>query len=300
MRKGYNKFRGTGVAIVTPFTKSGAIDFRAYEKILDHTINGGVDFIVVLGTTGEAPTISKQEKKALIEYSVEKIDKRVPIMVGIGGNSTSDTILTIHGTPFKGVDGVLSVCPYYNKPQQEGIYQHFRLIAEASPVPVILYTVPGRTGSNINATTTLRLANDFENIIGIKEASANFDQIFQVIKNKPKDFIVLSGDDALTLPLIASGADGVISVTANAFPMQVSKMVKHSLSGQLKAARAIHYQLLDFTNSLFADGSPAGIKAALETKKMCQNNLRLPLVNVNPEIRKKISTLLQKIEQQAD
>ncbi len=300
MRKGYNKFRGTGVAIVTPFTKSGAIDFRAYERILDHTINGGVDFIVVLGTTGEAPTISKQEKKALIEFSVEKIDKRVPIMVGIGGNSTSDTILTIHGTPFKGVDGALSVCPYYNKPQQEGIYQHFRLIAEASPVPVILYTVPGRTGSNINATTTLRLANDFENIIGIKEASANFDQIFQVIKNKPKDFIVLSGDDALTLPLIASGADGVISVTANAFPMQVSKMVKHSLSGQLKAARAIHYQLLDFTNSLFADGSPAGIKAALETKKMCQNNLRLPLVNVNPEIRKKISTLLQKIEQQVD
>ncbi len=300
MRKGYNKFRGTGVAIVTPFTKSGAIDFRAYERILDHTINGGVDFIVVLGTTGEAPTISKQEKKALIEFSVEKIDKRVPIMVGIGGNSTSDTILTIHGTPFKGVDGVLSVCPYYNKPQQEGIYQHFRLIAEASPVPVILYTVPGRTGSNINATTTLRLANDFENIIGIKEASANFDQIFQVIKNKPKDFIVLSGDDALTLPLIASGADGVISVTANAFPMQVSKMVKHSLSGQLKAARAIHYQLLDFTNSLFADGSPAGIKAALETKKMCQNYLRLPLVNVNPEIRKKISTLLQKIEQQVD
>lgn len=300
MRKGYNKFRGTGVAIVTPFTKSGAIDFRAYERILDHTINGGVDFIVVLGTTGEAPTISKQEKKTLIEFSVEKIDKRVPIMVGIGGNSTSDTILTIHGTPFKGVDGVLSVCPYYNKPQQEGIYQHFRLIAEASPVPVILYTVPGRTGSNINATTTLRLANDFENIIGIKEASANFDQIFQVIKNKPKDFIVLSGDDALTLPLIASGADGVISVTANAFPMQVSKMVKHSLSGQLKAARAIHYQLLDFTNSLFADGSPAGIKAALETKKMCQNYLRLPLVNVNPEIRKKISTLLQKIEQQVD
>lgn len=297
MRKGFNKFKGTGVAIVTPFKKSGAIDFQSYEKILNHVIQGGVDFIVVLGTTGEAPTISKQEKKTLIEFSVEKIEKRVPVLVGIGGNSTSDTILTIHGSPFKGVDGILSVCPYYNKPQQEGLYQHFKTIAEASPVPVILYTVPGRTGSNLNATTTLRLANDFENIIGIKEASANFDQIFQVLKNRPKDFLVLSGDDALTLPLVASGADGVISVTANAFPHEVSQMVRYSLAGQMKAARSIHYQLLDFTNTLFTDGSPAGIKAALEIKKLCQNNLRLPLVNANHEVYKKIRSLLQKLEQ---
>ncbi|NCA75992.1 MAG: 4-hydroxy-tetrahydrodipicolinate synthase [Alphaproteobacteria bacterium] len=297
MRKGFNKFKGTGVAIVTPFKKSGAIDFQSYEKILTHVIHGGVDFIVVLGTTGEAPTISKQEKKALIEFSVEKIEKRVPVLVGIGGNSTSDTILTIHGSPFKGVDGILSVCPYYNKPQQEGLYQHFKTIAEASPVPVILYTVPGRTGSNLNAATTLRLANDFENIIGIKEASANFDQIFQVLKNRPKDFLVLSGDDALTLPLVASGADGVISVTANAFPHEVSQMVRYGLAGQMKAARSIHYQLLDFTNTLFADGSPAGIKAALEIKKLCQNNLRLPLVNANHEVYKKIRSLLQKLEQ---
>jgi 4-hydroxy-tetrahydrodipicolinate synthase len=180
MRKeGINKFKGTGVAIVTPFKKSGAVDFDAYAKILEFTIKGGVDFIVVLGTTGEASTLSMQEKKTLIEFSVEKIKQRVPLVVGIGGNNTSELVLSIHTTPFQGVDAILSVCPYYNKPQQEGLYQHFKIVAEASPVPVILYTVPGRTSSNLNAGTTLRLANDFKNIIGIKEASGNFDQICQ-------------------------------------------------------------------------------------------------------------------------
>ncbi len=284
MRKGSHKFKGTGVAIITPFKKSGAIDFDAFEKTINFIIGGGISYIVVLGTTGESSTISKPEKKALVEFAVTIINKRVPLVVGIGGNSTSDVVLAIHRTPFKGVDGILSVCPYYSKPQQEGIYQHFKIIAETSPVPVILYTVPGRTSSNIAASTTLRLANDCQNIAGIKEASGNFDQIFQVIKYRPKDFLVLSGDDGLTLPLIASGADGVISVTANAFPNEFSQMVKFAIEGDFKSARAIHYRLIDFTNALFADGSPAGIKAALEIKNLCHNYLRLPLVPVNTEV----------------
>ena len=283
MRKGYHKFKGTGVAIVTPFKKSGAIDFEAFEGIVNHIIQGGIDFIVVLGTTGESSTVSKPEKKALIEFSVRVINKRVPLVMGIGGNSTSDIVLAIHGTPFKGIDAILSVCPYYTKPQQEGIYQHFKIIAEASPVPVILYTVPGRTCSNIAASTTLRLAKDCPNIVGIKEASGNFDQVFQVIKNRPKDFLVLSGDDGLTLPLISAGADGVISVTANVYPREFSEMVNYALEGNFNVARVLHYKLIDLTNALFADGSPSGIKAALEIKKLIHNYLRLPLVPVNQD-----------------
>ncbi|MCK9205372.1 MAG: 4-hydroxy-tetrahydrodipicolinate synthase, partial [Bacteroidales bacterium] len=208
---------------------------------------------------------------------------------------TSEVVLAIHGTPFQGVDGLLSVCPYYSKPQQEGIYQHFRIIAEASPVPLILYTVPGRTSSNISAATTLRLANDCPNIIGIKEASGNFDQIFQVIKNRPKDFLVLSGDDAITLPLIAAGADGVISVTANAYPQEFSEMVNMAIAGNFKSARELHYRLIDFTNSLFADGSPAGIKAALEKMNLCGNYLRLPLVSVNDEVKNRIGKIMEEL-----
>jgi len=297
MRKGYLKFGGTGVAIVTPFKKSGAIDFEAFERLINHTIGGGVGFIVVLGTTGESATVSKNEKKALVEFSVEAINKRVPLVVGIGGNSTADVVLTIHGTPLKGVDGILSVCPYYTKPNQEGIYQHYKIISESSPVPVILYTVPGRTGSNITADTTLRLANDCGNIVGIKEASGNFDQIFQVIKNRPADFLVLSGDDGITLPLLATGADGLISVTANAYPKEVSGMVSLGLAGNFKQAAVLHYKLIDFTNALFADGSPGGIKAALEIMKLCSNNLRLPLVPVNQEIYYRIKKLIDQFEQ---
>lgn len=297
MRKeGTNKFRGTGVAIVTPFKKSGAIDFDAYEKILDFIIKDEVDFIVALGTTGEASTLSNQEKKTLIEFSVEKINSRVPLVVGMGGNNTSDLVLSIHATPFKGVDAILSVCPYYNKPQQEGLYQHFKIVAEACPVPVILYTVPGRTSSNLIAATTLRLANDFKNIIGIKEASGNFDQIYQILKYKPQGFLVLSGDDGLTLPLIAAGCDGVISVVANAYPKEFSQMVQFGLTGDFEKARQIHFRLIELINSLFADGSPAGIKAALSIKKLCDENLRLPLVPVN----KKVHTLIKKIMDQIE
>ncbi len=296
MRKGYNKFKGTGVAIVTPFLPSGAVDFPAYGKIIEHIIAGGVEFVVVLGTTGESSTMSKQEKKALVEYTVDKVRKRIPIVVGIGGNCTSEVILAIHSMPLKGVDGVLSVCPYYNKPQQEGIYLHFKAISEASPVPVILYTVPGRTSSNIAASTTLRLAKDCPNIAGIKEASGNFDQIFQVLKNRPKDFLVLSGDDALTLPMIAAGADGVISVVANAYPKEFSDMVRHALKEDFATARNNHFLLLDLVNALFADGSPAGIKAALEIKKLCRNELRLPLVGVKQEVHARIKELIRHIE----
>ena len=296
MRRGYNKFKGTGVAIVTPFLRSGAVDFDAFGRIVDHIIGGGVEFIVVLGTTGESSTVSKQEKKALIEFAVQKISKRVPLVVGIGGNCTSDVVLAIHSTPLKGVDGILSVCPYYNKPQQEGIFLHFKTIAEASPVPVIIYTVPGRTSSNIAAATTLRLARECPNIVGIKEASGNFDQIFQVLKNRPKDFLVLSGDDALTLPMISAGADGVISVVANAYPREFSDMVRQGIKGDYKKARANHFLLLDFTNALFADGSPAGIKAALEIKKLCRNELRLPLVGVKKEVYQRLRELIAQIE----
>lgn len=295
MHKNHEKFKGTGVAIVTPFKKSGAIDFDAFEKIINHIITGGVDFIVALGTTGEASTISKPEKKALIEFTVEKINKRVPLVVGIGGNSTSDVVLAIHGTPFKGVDAILSVCPYYNKPQQEGIFQHFKIIAESSPVPVILYTVPGRTSSNISAVTTLRLAKECPNIIGIKEASGNFDQISRILKHRPKDFLVLSGDDGITLPLLSMGVDGVISVVANAAPHMFAEMVRKGMQGDFKKARDIHFQLFDFINALFADGSPAGIKAALDVMKLCGNHLRLPLVPVNKDAYKLIKDIVHQL-----
>lgn len=295
MRKNIDKFRGTGVAIVTPFLPSGAIDFSAFEKILNHTINGGVNYIVVLGTTGESATVSKPEKKALIEFAVKKISGRVPLVVGIGGNSTPDVVLAIHGTPMKGVDGILSVCPYYNKPQQEGIFQHYKTISESSPVPVIIYTVPGRTASNISAATTLRLARECPNIIGIKEASGSFDQIFQVLKNRPDDFLVISGDDNLTFPMIASGADGVISVTANAFPSEFSQMVHHALKGDYPLAQSLHYRLLDFTNALFLDGSPSGIKAALTIMNLCHEEVRLPLVPVREEVRSLIRDQIAKL-----
>jgi len=288
-----NKLKGTGVAIVSPFKKSGAVDFNAYEKVMNHIITGGCEFIVVLGTTGESPTLSKQEKKELIKFSVEKNAGRVPLVVGIGGNNTSEIIDSIHDTSFEGVDAVLSVSPYYNKPQQEGIFRHFKLISEESPVPVILYTVPGRTGSNISASTTIRLAGECKNIIGIKEASGNIDQISQVLKNRPEGFLVLSGDDAITLSLLALGADGVISVVANVFPKEFSDMVRFGLKGDFRKAREIHFRLLDFMNALFADGSPAGIKAALEIKKLAGNFLRLPLVQVNNDTYSLINKLIK-------
>jgi 4-hydroxy-tetrahydrodipicolinate synthase len=290
-----NKLKGTGVAVVSPFTASGAFDFPAFEKILSHIITGGAEYIVLMGTTGESVTLSKQEKKAILEFAIEKIGQSVPLVLGIGGNNTSDVVLAIHGTSFKGVDAVLSVSPYYNKPSQEGIYQHFKTVAEACPVPVILYTVPGRTGSNIAAKTTLRLAGDCKNIIGIKEASANFDQIGTLLKHRPDGFLVISGDDGLTLPLLALGADGVISVVANAYPKEFSEMVRFGLKGDFEKARKIHFKLIDFINALFVEGSPSGIKAALEIRQLSDNYLRLPLVPVSLETYSLLINLIAEI-----
>ena len=290
------KFRGTGVAIVTPFTASYAIDFVAHEKMINHVIHGGMDYIVLLGTTGESPTVSMQEKKALVEFTIEKINNRIPLVVGIGGNNTSEVVLAIQHMLLKGVDGILSVSPYYNKPRQEGVYKHFKAVAESSPVPVILYTVPGRTGGNIASFTTIRLATDFQNIIGIKEASGNMNQIYQVLMQRPENFLVISGDDGLTLPMLASGADGVISVVANGYPKEYAAMVKYGLDGDFEQARKIHFQLIDLINALFADGSPGGIKTVLELKQLCQNIVRLPLVPVNNETRKLIHKLVTQIE----
>jgi 4-hydroxy-tetrahydrodipicolinate synthase len=289
-------FTGTGVAIITPFRNDGSIDFKSLEKILEHIICGGVDYVVVLGTTGESVTLSKDEKKAVINYVIDTVDKRIPIIVGIGGNNTQEIVNTINTTEFENIDAILSVSPYYNKPSQNGIYLHFKSIALASPVPVILYNVPGRTGSNMNAETTLKLAAEFSNIVGIKEASGNFSQIMQIIKNKPKNFQVVSGDDLLTLPIIACGGTGAISVVANAFPKEFSALVNHALKGDFSKANTFHYKLMDITNALFEEGSPSGVKAVLEILKIARNNVRLPLSVVSEKHYAKLDGLVKKIK----
>jgi len=275
------KFIGTGVAVITPFHKDGSIDFRSFEKVINHLISNGINYIVTLGTTGESTSLNIDEKNAVINFVVEITDGRIPVVVGLGGNNTADVVNNLKQISLDGADAVLSVCPYYIKPQQGGIYLHYKAVANNSPVPVILYNVPDRTGVNIKAETTLQLANDFDNIIGIKEASKNFEQCVSIIKNKPENFILISGDDNSTLPLMAFGASGVISVTANAFPKEFSEMVHLCKKGDYKSARKIHFQLTDFTSSLFMEGSPCGIKAAMEIMGLCQNYLRLPNVPVS-------------------
>ncbi len=279
-----NQFKGTGVAIITPFTKNGKIDFNSLEKIIHHIIKGGVDYIVVLGTTGENVTLSKDEKKEITKFVIQTTKKRTPIVLGIGGNNTMEVANTIENADLKGIDAILSVSPYYNKPNQKGLFEHYKTIASVCPLPMIIYNVPGRTGMNICAETTLKIAHEIKNVIAVKEASGSLGQCMKVIKNKPKDFLVISGDDALTLPLIASGADGVISVVANAFPKEFSSMVNFALKGNFTKALPLHYKLLDIIDLLFADGSPAGVKAALEILGLAQNNVRLPLVPVNKAV----------------
>jgi 4-hydroxy-tetrahydrodipicolinate synthase len=294
-----DKFRGTGVAVVTPFDKSGKIDFASFGNILEHLIHNKVEYIVIMGTTGETPTLTKEEKKAILDFSIPKIKSRAGVVVGIGGNNTDEVVRSVKETKFDGIDAILSVSPYYNKPQQGGIFEHFKAIANASPVPVILYTVPGRTGGNIQAETTLKLAKACSNIIGIKEASGSLDQINHLLKYRPENFLVISGDDNLTLPLLAAGADGVISVVANAYPKEFSEMVRAGLKGDFHKARKIHFLLLEFMNAIFADGSPGGIKAALEIKHLCANILRLPLVSVNEPTYERIKTIVEQIEKQS-
>lgn len=286
---------GTGVAIVTPFLTSGEIDYPSLRKLLNHIIEGGCDFIVSLGTTSEAVTLASEEKMEVMKYVIDEVNNRVPIVMGIGGNNTSAVVDALKNTDFTGVSAILSVTPYYNKPNQRGIYEHFKQIAINSPVPVILYNVPGRTSSNICAETVVKLANDFENIIAVKEASGDLSQVGQIIKNKPESFKVFSGDDGLTFPMIALGADGVISVVANAFPSEFSAMVNLLKNQNLTSAKKIHYSLVDFIDMLFADGNPAGIKAALEIFGILGNNLRLPMVPVNHELYLKIAGEVEKL-----
>ncbi len=289
--------KGTGVALVTPFHKQGTIDFGSLEKLISHTIDNGVDYLVVLGTTGEAVTLSKDEKFAVVQFVKEQVAGRVPIVMGLGGYNTQEVINHLQVADLDGIAAILSVTPYYNKPTQRGLYLHYKHISSASPLPIILYNVPGRTSVNLSSETTLELARDFDNIIGIKEASGNFGQIMDIIRNRPKGFLVISGDDALTLPLIAAGADGVISVVANAFPGAFSKMVKAAMDHHLEDARKIHYELLPFINLLFADGSPGGVKAALDQMKIVQNNLRLPVVKVNKSIQNQISGMISELKE---
>ncbi len=289
-------FTGTGVALVTPFKKEKkVVDYDALGRIVSHCIKGQVDYLVVLGTTGESVTLSRDEKKRVVSYVIEVTAGRVPIIIGIGGNETEKVVNTIKQTDFSGISGLLSVTPYYNRPSQEGLIKHYKLIAAKSPVPVILYNVPGRTGVNMTAETTLTLAN-VDNIAAVKEASGNIPQIMEIIKGRPSDFSVISGDDAISLPIISVGGQGVISVAANAFPKQVSTIVHEALAGNYTAARTAHYELLDVLGPMFSDGNPPGIKAALEIVGLAQNVLRLPLVPVPSKTYEKLSFLIKKLK----
>lgn len=290
-----NNLYGTGVALVTPFDKTGKIDFVALEQHLNRIIDGGINYLTLLGTTGEPPTMTKEEKSEILKFVKEKTAGRVPIVLGIGGNNTSAVVEEILNTDLSGIDSILSICPYYTKPSQRGIYAHFEAVAKASPLPVILYNVPGRTSKNIDPDTVIKLANDFKNIVAIKEASGNMNQIMSILAKKPKDFCVISGDDSLAVPMISLGCVGVISVAANVVPVQFSKMIKSALEGDFAAAREIHFSLLELMNALFEDGSPSGAKAALNILGIMEENLRLPLVPVSPSVREKIKTLLSKL-----
>ncbi len=287
--------KGTGVAIATPFRKDKSIDFKSFGKLIEHVISNGIDYIVTLGTTGEASTLTTDEKNAVVSYMVEQVDKRIPVIAGLGGNSTQDVVSRLRKFEFEGVDAILSVAPYYNKPSQRGLFEHYQLISDESPVPVILYNVPSRTSSNIAAETVLKLACECKNIIAIKEASGNFDQVMHILRDKPDDFTVLSGDDLLALPLISLGAEGVISVIANAMPKQYAGLITAALKGDYKTAQQMQFRLLELINTLFVEGSPAGVKAALTELGLIQNYLRLPLVPVSSQTQKKIAQLMSEI-----
>lgn len=288
-------FEGTGVALVTPFQSDLSIDFSSFEKIINHTIAGGVDFLVVLGTTGEPATLSKEEKNELIRFCINKIDGRVPLVVGAGGNDTASVIKDIEAFSGHGVSGWLSVSPYYNKPNQRGIFEHFNAIAQATKLPISLYNVPARTGSNIMPETVISLAEKHSNIVALKEASGDFSQLMHLIKHKPQSFHVISGDDALTLPMISLGAKGVISVVANSHPYEFSSLVKAALANDYQKAREYQYRLVDYINALFTEGSPAGIKASLEILGVCKKHVRLPLVAVSDEHYLRLQSLISSI-----
>ncbi|KAA9345670.1 4-hydroxy-tetrahydrodipicolinate synthase [Adhaeribacter soli] len=286
-----DKFKGTGVALVTPFAKDLSVDYEALKKLLDFVIHGGVNYLVINGTTAESVTTTKAEKKEILDTVRKHVDGRVPLVYGIGGNNTQHVLETIQETDFHGISAILSVSPYYNKPSQAGIYQHYMAIADACPVPVILYNVPGRTGSNMTAETTLKLAHH-DNIIGIKEASGNLEQCMHIAKNRPEGFLVISGEDILTVPMISFGMDGVISVLANGFPGKFSHMVKLALENNFKEASQLMFDFLDLNPLMYEESNPVGVKAVLEMYGICSATVRLPLVEASAGLKNKIQNLM--------
>ncbi|MCF2578747.1 MULTISPECIES: 4-hydroxy-tetrahydrodipicolinate synthase [Prevotellaceae] len=291
-----NIFKGLGIALVTPFTADGEVDYKAIVRLVEYQIQNGADFLCILATTGETPCLSTEEKENIKKLVVDTNRGRLPILMGCGGNNTRAVVEELKTADWTGIDGVLSVCPYYNKPSQEGLYQHFKAIAEASPLPVVLYNVPGRTGINMKSETTVRLARDCENIVAVKEASGSLEQVDEIIKNKPERFDVLSGDDALTFSMVASGAAGSISVIGNALPKEVSRMIRLEFKGEYEAARTIHHRFTELYSLLFVDGNPAGVKALLHEMGFIENVLRLPLVPTRITTLQKMTEILKTLK----
>lgn len=287
-----NQLKGLGVAMVTPFKKDGALDIPALKRLTDHLVEGGADYLVVMGTTGETSTLDKEDKKILLETVIATTAGRKPVILGLGGNNTMDLCHQLSRLEVTGLTAILSVTPYYTKPTQNGLFEHYKALSEHSKLPIILYNVPGRTGSNLLPDTVMRIAFDCRNVIGVKEASGNMEQIMEIIKERPKHFMVISGDDAITLPLLAAGADGVISVVGNAFPKEFSQMIQHALKNEFVEAREIHYKLLELTKLLFVEGNPAGIKEVLSHLDICENYLRLPLTPVSQLISERMRRVM--------
>ena len=290
-----NIFRGLGIALVTPFTSDGQVDYKSLKRLVEYQIDNGADFLCILATTGETPCLTQDEKDKITQLVKDVNHGRLPILKGCGGNNTAAVVEELRTADWSGIDGILSVCPYYNKPSQEGLYQHFKAIAEASPLPVVLYNVPGRTGINLKPETTVRLANDCENIVAVKEASGSLEQVDEIIKNKPQLFDVLSGDDALTFSMVASGAAGVISVIGNALPKEFSRMIRLEFQGEYEPARKIHHMFTELYSLLFVDGNPAGVKALLHEMGFIENQLRLPLVPTKVSTLQKMAEILKSL-----
>ena len=291
----HNIFKGLGIALITPFTLDGKVDYKSLKRLLEYQLANGADFLCILATTGEAPCLTAQEKDELTAFIKDIVRGRIPILKYCGGNNTAAVVEEIKTTNWTGIDGILSICPYYNKPSQEGLYQHFKAIAEVSPLPIVLYNVPGRTGINMKAETTVKLAKDFSNIIAVKEASGSLEQVDEIIKNKPDHFDVISGDDALTFSMIASGAAGVISVIGNALPREFSRMIRLEFKGEYEPARKIHHMFTELYSLLFVDGNPAGCKALLNDMGMIENVLRLPLVPTTITTKQKMADILKEL-----
>ena len=287
------KFVGTGVALVTPFNEDKSVDFDALKKLVEFNIENGIDYLVINGTTGESATITKEEKKQLVDFIAEVNNGRLPLVLGIGGNNTANVVEELQTADLSKIDAILSVAPYYSKPTQEGLYQHFKAIAEASPKPVIMYNVPGRTSKNMEPATTIRLANDFDNLIAIKEAGNNVQQYLELIKDKPEDFLIISGDDDLALNVVLAGASGVISVIGQGFPKEFSSLINYGLEGKNKEAYALHFKLMDIISLIFSENNPAGIKSVLNARGIIKNELRLPIVPASESLQKRIADFVE-------